>query len=214
MGKQFHAYMLRVGCRSNVFTGSALLDMYAKCGCLDETLRAFEEMQDWNVVCWNAMVSAYAHNGKGKEAVEFFEEMLRWGIQPDAVTFLSVLYACSHTGLVEEGLRYFNSMQKSYNLKPRRKHYACMVDILGRVGRLDEVVELLNQIPFEVDEIIWNSVLNSLSIHGNQELARRAADNLFGMQMRDATPYVIMSNIYSKAGLWEEAAKVKMMMRS
>ncbi|XP_008802216.2 putative pentatricopeptide repeat-containing protein At2g01510 [Phoenix dactylifera] len=213
LGRQLHSYIIRSGYMLNVFSGCALLDVYAKCGCLDETLHVFEEMPYRNIISWNAMISAYAQNGQGMKAIKLFEDMLRWGVEPDSVTFLSVLSACSHSGLIDEGLRFFNSMTEYYKLKPKKEHYACVIDLLGRVGCLDEVERLVDQIPFEADQIIWNSILNSCRIHSNQELARRAADKLFSMELRDAAPYVIMSNVYARAGQWEDAAKVKKMMR-
>ncbi|CAL9086348.1 unnamed protein product [Musa acuminata var. zebrina] len=213
MGKQLHSYLIRCGCISNVFSGSALLDMYSKCGCFVETQKTFDEMPDKNIVSWNAMMSAYAQNGQGTKAIKLFEDMLQQDVKPDAITILSVLSACNHSGLVEEGLQYFDSMTELYGLKPRKEHYACIIDLMGRVGRFDEVERLLNQMPFEADQIIWNSILNSCRIHGNQELARRAADKLFCMELKDASPFVIMSNVYAKAGQWDDAAKVKKMMR-
>ncbi|OAY78079.1 putative pentatricopeptide repeat-containing protein [Ananas comosus] len=213
VGKQLHSYLIRFGYLSNVFSGSALLDTYAKCGCLDESHKIFQEMPERNIVSWNAMVAAYAQNGLGKKAIEIFEEMLRSGVEPDLVTFLSVLSACSHSGLVDEGLWYFELMTREFGLNPTKDHYACVIDILGRVGRFDEVEKLLSQIPFDSDQIIWNSILNSCRIHGHQELGQRAADKLFRMELKDAAPFVIMSNLYAKSGQWEEAAKVKKMMR-
>ncbi|XP_077212131.1 pentatricopeptide repeat (PPR) superfamily protein [Tasmannia lanceolata] len=213
LGKQLHSYIVRSGYMSNVYAGSALLDMYAKCGCIKEAVRTFNEMPDRNLVSWNAMITAYSQNGHAKAALNLFEEMLRWGIQPDSVTFLSVLSACSHGGLVEEGFRYFDSMTKFYKLHPKREHYACMVDILGRIGRLGEAEKLMDKMPFEPDSIMWSSILNSCRIHRNQELGQRAADKLFKMELSDAAPYVLMSNIYAEAGRWEDVGKVKKLMK-
>ncbi|XP_073013500.1 putative pentatricopeptide repeat-containing protein At2g01510 [Typha latifolia] len=213
LGRQLHSVLIRSGHMSNVFSGSALLDMYAKCGCMHETVQTFEEMPDRNIVSWNAMISAYAQNGQGMKAIVLFEDMLQCGIEPNSVTFLSILSGCSHSGLSEEGLHYFDLMTRRCNLTPRKEHYACVIDMLGRVGRLDEVEKLVDQIPFEADEIMWNSILHSCRIHGNQELGKRAADKLFAMELKDAAPYVIMSSMYAKADQWEDAAKVKIMMR-
>ncbi|KAK8941781.1 putative pentatricopeptide repeat-containing protein [Platanthera guangdongensis] len=209
LGKQLHSSSFRLGISSNVFVGSALLDMYAKCGCLEDIRRAFEEIPAPNIVSWNALVTAYGQNGRAKDAMKVFDEMISRGMQPDSVTFLGILSACSHAGLVEEGMEYFDAMEE-----PRKEHYACVVDLLGRVGRLDEVERLLMKMSFDPDEIIWNSVLNSCRKHGkDDDLARRAAQKLFAMDLGDAAPYVIMSNIHSRAGRWEEAAGMKKMMR-
>ncbi|KAG2411414.1 hypothetical protein I3760_Q002000 [Carya illinoinensis] len=214
LGKQLHSTVIRSGFMSNVFSGSALVDMYAKCGSLKDALQSFQEMPERNSVSWNALISAYAQNGDGEGTLRSFEEMKRSGFQPDSVSFLSVLTACSHCGLVGEALEYFNSMTQVYKLAPKGPHYASMVDVLCRSGRFDEAEKLMARMPIEADEIIWSSVLNSCRIHKNQELAKKAADKLFNMEeLRDAAPYVNMSNIYAAAGQWESVGKVKKAMR-
>ncbi|GMH06885.1 hypothetical protein Nepgr_008725 [Nepenthes gracilis] len=213
LGKQLHSILVRSGFISNLFSGSALVDMYAKCGSLGDAIRAFEEMSNRNIVSWNALMSAYAQNGDGAGTIELFEAMVSLGLQPDSVSFLNVLTACSHCGLVEEGLQYFNYMTQLYHIEPRREHYASTVDVLCRSGRFDCAEKLMTQMPFEPDEIMLSSVLNSCRIHKNQELAEKIAGQLFNMELRDAAPYVNMSNIYAVAGQWENVAKVKMAMR-
>ncbi|KAG4951159.1 putative pentatricopeptide repeat-containing protein [Glycine max] len=214
LGKQLHSHIIRSGCISNVFSGSALVDMYAKCGSIKDALQMFQEMPVKNSVSWNALISAYAQNGDGGHALRSFEQMVHSGLQPTSVSFLSILCACSHCGLVEEGQQYFNSMAQDYKLVPRKEHYASIVDMLCRSGRFDEAEKLMAQMPFEPDEIMWSSILNSCSIHKNQELAKKAADQLFNMKvLRDAAPYVSMSNIYAAAGEWNNVGKVKKAMR-
>ncbi|KAK1626968.1 hypothetical protein QYE76_001283 [Lolium multiflorum] len=213
LGRQLHSYLIRSGHMSSVFSGSALLDMYAKCGCLEEALQTFDEMPERNSISWNAVISAYAHYGQAKNAIKMFEGMLRYGFNPDSVTFLSVLSACSHNGLAEECMKYFELMKHEYGMSPWKEHYSCVIDTLGRVGRFDKVQKMLSEMPFEDDPIIWSSILHSCRIHGNQDLARVAAEKLFSMGPTDATPYVILSNIYAKAGKWEDAARVKKTMR-
>jgi pentatricopeptide repeat protein len=213
LGRQLHSYLIRSGHMSSVFSGSALLDMYGKCGCLDEALQTFDEMPERNSISWNAVISAYAHYGQAKNAIKMFEGMLRYGHTPDSVTFLSVLSACSHNGLAEECMEYFEMMEHEYGISPWKEHYSCVIDTLGRVGRFDKVQKMLSEMPFGDDPIIWSSVLHSCRIHGNQDLARVAAEKLFSIGPTDATPYVILSNIYAKAGKWEDAARVKKTMR-
>ncbi|XP_059665322.1 putative pentatricopeptide repeat-containing protein At2g01510 [Cornus florida] len=214
LGRQLHSFLIRSGFMSNVFCGSALLDMYAKCGSIKDAIRTFKEMPGRNIVSWNAMISAYAQDGDGQATLRVFNKMVQSGLQPDSVSFLSVLSACSHRGLVEEGLWYFNSMTKIYKLDPKREHYASMVDVLCRSGRFDEAEKLIAAMPFDPDEIMWSSVLNSCRIHKNHELAKKAADHLFHMEkLRDAAAYVNMSNIYAEAGQWDNAGKVKKAMR-
>jgi pentatricopeptide repeat protein len=213
LGGQMHSCILRSGCLSSVFAGSALVDVYAKCGLLENAKKMFVEMTDRNIVSWNALIFAYGQNGEGRRAIEMFERMVMSGLRPELISFLSLLIACSHSGLVEEGLHYFDSMTRVYNLTPRKEHYACMVDMLGRVGRFDKVEQLLDQIPFEPDPTIWNSILNSCKIHGNYELGKLASDKLFSAETKDASHCILMSNIYATHGEWAEVARIKSLMR-
>ncbi|PRQ51026.1 putative tetratricopeptide-like helical domain, DYW domain-containing protein [Rosa chinensis] len=214
LGKQLHSSVIRLGFICNVFPASALLDMYAKCGSMKDALQTFQEMPKRNIVCWNALISAYAQNGDGKGTLRSFEWMVQSGFAPDYVSFLSVLTACSHCGLVEEGLHYFSSLMHNSNIVPKRELYASMVDVLCRSGRFDEAEKLMTRMPFEPDEIMWSSVLNSCRIHKNQELAERAASRLFNMaELRDAAAYVNLSNIYAETGEWESLREVKKAMR-
>lgn len=214
LGKQLHSSIIRSGCMSNVFSGSALLDMYAKCGSIKDAIQTFQEMPDRNIVSWNAMISAYAQNGDGEATLRSFKEMVLSGLKPDSVSFLCILTACSHRGFVQEAMWYFNSMTQTYKLVPKREHYASMVDVLCRKGQFNEAEKLITQMPFEPDEIMWSSVLNSCRIHKNQNLAKKAADKLFNMDvLQDAAAYVNMSNIYAAAGQWHDVGKVKKAMR-
>ncbi|CAK7348112.1 unnamed protein product [Dovyalis caffra] len=213
MGKQLHSCIIRSGF-INVYSGCALVDMYANCASVKDAIQTFEEMPERNVVTWNALLSAHAQNGDGKGTLKSFEEMVRSGYRPDSVSLLCVLAACSHCRLVEEGLKYFNSMTNVYELVPKREHYGAMVDALCRSGRFDEAEKLMARMPFEPDEIMWTSILNSCRIHRNHALARKAASQLFNMKvLRDAAPYVTMSNIFAEAGHWESVLKVKKAMR-
>ncbi|XP_057982578.1 putative pentatricopeptide repeat-containing protein At2g01510 [Malania oleifera] len=213
LGKQLHSFIIRSGFMSNVFSGSALVDMYAKCGSIKDAIQTFREMPDRNLVSWNALISAYAQNGDGEATLKSFDEMVQSGLQPDSVSFLSILTACSHCGQIEDGLRYFDSMSQIYNFFPKREHYVSMVDMLCRGGCFNEAEKLMAQMPFDPDEIMWSSVLNSCRKHKNQELAKKAADHLFNMELKDAAAYVNMSNIYAAGGQWESVGLVKKAMR-
>ncbi|XP_042036877.1 putative pentatricopeptide repeat-containing protein At2g01510 [Salvia splendens] len=214
LGKQLHSCIIGAGFMSNVFCGSALLDMYAKCGSLKDAVVVFKDMPERNTISWNALISAYAQNGDGKATLRSFEEMIKSGLHPDPVSFLSVLTACSHSGHVDEALEHFNLMTQTYKVVPRKEHYASLVDALCRRGRFNEAEVFMAQMPFTPDEIIWSSILYSCRIHKNQELAKKAADELFKLdELRDAGAYVTMSNIYAEAGDWEHMAKVKKAMR-
>ncbi|KAL0662464.1 hypothetical protein Bca4012_099301 [Brassica carinata] len=214
LGRQLHGFIIRSGNSENVFSGSGLVDMYAKCGSIKDAVQVFQEMPDRNRVSWNALISAYADNGDGEAAIDAFEKMIHSGLQPDSVSILSVLTACSHSGFVEQGTEYFEAMSRVYGITPGRKHYACMMDLLCRNGRFEEAEKLMEEMPFEPDEIMWSSVLNACRIHKNQSLAERAAEKLFSMEkLRDAAAYVSMSNIYATAGEWENVSLVKKAMR-
>ncbi|CAG7902577.1 unnamed protein product [Brassica rapa] len=214
LGRQLHGFIIRSGNSENVFSGSGLVDMYAKCGSIKDAVQVFQEMPDRNGVSWNALISAYADNGDGEAAIDAFERMIHSGLQPDSVSVLSVLTACSHSGFVEQGTEYFEAMSRVYGITPGRKHYACMLDLLCRNGRFEEAEKLMEEMPFEPDEIMWSSVLNACRIHKNQSLAERAAEKLFSMEkLRDAAAYVSMSNIYATAGEWENVSLVKKAMR-
>lgn len=213
-GRQLHSLLIRSGFMSNVYSGSALLDTYAKCSYMTDAIKSFGEMPERNSVSWNALISAYAQNGSVDGTLDSFQQMIQSGCKPDSVSFLSILTACSHCGFVDEALWHFNSMTQIYEVAPKREHYASMVDVLCRNGRFDEAENLMAQMPFEPDEIMWSSVLNSCRIHKNHELAKKAADRLFNMEeLRDAAPYINMSNIYAVAGQWDNVAKVKKAMR-
>ena len=153
---------------SNVFSGSTLINMYAKYGSLKDALQSFQEMPERNPVPWNALISAYAQNGDGVSTLMSFEQMVQSGFQLDSITFLSVLTTCSHYGHIDKALQYFNSLTQVYKLVPKREHYASLVDVLCRSGRFDEVEKLMAQTPFEPDEVMWSSVLNSCRLHKNQ----------------------------------------------
>ncbi|CAA7055226.1 unnamed protein product [Microthlaspi erraticum] len=215
LGRQLHAFIIRSGNAENVYSGSGLVDMYAKCGSVKDAVRVFGEMPERNAVSWNALISAFADNGDGEAAISAFTEMTHsGGLKPDAVSVLGVLTACSHCGFVEQGTEFFEAMSRVYGIAPGRKHYACMLDLLGRNGRFEEAEKLMEEMPFEADEIMWSSLLNACRIHKNQEHAERAAEKLFGMEkLRDAAAYVSMSNIYATAGEWESVSLVKRAMR-
>ncbi|CAJ1968140.1 unnamed protein product [Sphenostylis stenocarpa] len=205
-------YIVRNGFSLDVILGTAMIDMYAKCGNIDSAREVFDRMKEKNVISWSAMIAAYGYHGRGKEAIDLFHMMLSCGILPNRVTFVSLLYACSHAGLIEEGLLCFNSMWEEHAVRPDVKHYTCMVDLLGRAGRLDEALRLIETITVEKDERLWSAFLGACRIHGNMELAEKAANSLLELQPQNPGHYVLLSNIYAKAGKWENVAKFRDMM--
>jgi len=218
-GKQVHAHVVKAGFQfktgldSDVFVGNSLVDMYAKCGNIDDARLAFDKIVERDGVSWNAMIVGYAQNGHGNKALELFQQMLQEGMNPDHITMIGVLSACSHAGLVDEGRHYFNSMSQDHFITPLPDHYACMIDILGRAGYLDEAKDFIISMPFKADAIMWGAMLGACRIHGNVELGKWAAEHIFELDPQNSGPYVLLSNIYADAGRWGDVDKVRKLMK-
>ncbi|CAH8270057.1 unnamed protein product [Arabidopsis lyrata] len=212
-GKQMHAVIRKSGFGSNVFVASSAVDMYAKCGSLRESYIIFSEVQEKNIELWNTIISGFAKHARPKEVMILFEKMQQDGMHPNEVTFSSLLSVCGHTGLVEEGRRFFKLMRTTYGLSPNVVHYSCMVDILGRAGLLSEAYELIKSIPFEPTASIWGSLLASCRVCKNLELAEVAAKKLFELEPENAGNHVLLSNIYAANKQWEEIAKSRKLLR-
>lgn len=212
-GKWLHKLAGSRGLESDVRVGNALLNMYAKCGNVDSAREIFEKLPWRGVVSWSAMIGCYAAHGHAEMALELFSEMQADGVRPNAFTFTSVLAACSHSGLVDEGMKHFESMEKDHAMTPTVEHCACMVDLLGRSGRLVDAYEFIKRMPVEADAGVWGALLGACRIHGNLELAEFVAEDLFRLGSHNVTFYVLMSNMYAEAGRWEDAARLRNMMR-
>ena len=208
-GKEIHCLTIKNGFESDIGVGSALVDMYAKCGSLEDALRMFQTMSQRNLFSLNAMISAYAMHGQGKDALSLFSQMEQDGLKPDHFTFVGVLSACSRAGLVYEGWHYFNAMHQDYDIKPHVEHYACMVDLLGRAGYLYQAHNLINQMPMEPKASVWGALLNACRMHCNLDVAEHAARRLFELEPENAANYVLLSNIFAAAGRWDDVAKVR-----
>jgi pentatricopeptide repeat protein len=212
-GKQIHSYVTRSGFDSNIFVGSGLVDMYAKCGHIGIARQVFDNMSSRNVVSWNAMILGYAIHGHGEDALALFSQMQQTDIKADHITFIGVLTACSHARLVDEGRQYFECMMLDYGLAPDLDHYACLVDLLGRAGHLDEAHDIIKKMPLEPDAVVWGALLGACKIHCNIELGEEAAKHLFELEPSEAGYYVLLSNIYAEAGRWENVAKLRTLMK-
>ncbi|KAH7856090.1 hypothetical protein Vadar_032597 [Vaccinium darrowii] len=213
-GKEVHGYILKQGLFSEALLGNALIAMYAKSGVLDLCLRVFNSMIDKDTVSWNSLISAYAQHGDGKRAVWCFEAMLDSGeVQPDQTTFTSVLSACSHSGLVDDGGRIFNSMVSNYGFQPGVHHFSCIVDLLGRAGYLDEAEKLIDGKHIKLDSNTWWTLFSSCAAHGNLRLGRIVAGFLLEKEQNNPAVYVQLSNIYANVGQWEEAANLRELMK-
>eukprot|EP01018_Ginkgo_biloba_P022101 Gb_10151 [translate_table: standard] len=210
-GKQVHSQILKTGFQRSIFVGSALVDMYGKCGSMDDACVAFDKIHTRDIVLWNSMIAGYAQNGFSKEALQVFEEMQQSGMKPDHITFIGVLSACSHGGLLSEGHYFFDSMSQDHGISPTAGHYACMVDLLGRAGCLAQAENLICSMPLKPDAVMWGTLLGACKVYGNVEIGKRAADRLFELEPEDVTTYILLSNIYAAAGRWDDVAKVRNM---
>lgn len=213
-GEQVHGSFVKSGIWSSLSVDNSLLTMYAKCGCIEEANKVFNSMQVRDVITWTALIVGYAQNGKAKDSLKFYDRMIASGVKPDFITFIGVLFSCSHAGFIEAGRSHFESMGKIHGIRPGPEHYACMIDLLGRSGNLVEAEELLNQMDVEPDATVWKALLAASRIHGNLELGERAGKNLMKLEPTNAVPYVMLSNMYCAAGKWEEAARIRRQMKS
>eukprot|EP01018_Ginkgo_biloba_P036294 Gb_10035 [translate_table: standard] len=212
-GKEIHNAIIRRQFELDVSAGNALIDMYAKCGSIEDGRKVFENMYQRDVVSWNAMIVGYGTHGHGEAALMLFHQMQQAGMKPDHITFIGVLSACSHAGLVDEGRQYFHCMSQDYHIVPSVEHYACMVDLLGRAGCLDEAKDFINKMPLEPTASVLGALLGACRMHCNIELAEHAAECLFELEPEVAGNYVLLSNIYAAAGRWDDVAKVRSMMK-
>lgn len=212
VGKQVHGHIIRIGIDPDSFAASALVHMYSKCGNVTSARKVFEGLPIPDLVSWTSLIVGFAQNGQAEKSLELFELMLRSDTQPDHVTFVGVLSACTHAGLVEKGIEYFNSIKDRHGLTPIAEHYSCLIDLLSRAGRFKEAEEYISKMPMKPDRFLWASLLGGCRIHNNVELAEQAAKALFKIEPENAATYTTLGNIYATAGRWEEVAKVRRMM--
>ncbi|XP_057423186.1 pentatricopeptide repeat-containing protein At3g14330 [Lotus japonicus] len=210
-GKEIHGQIVKSGKKADRPLLNALMDMYAKCGSIGYCKKVFDGMESKDLTSWNTMLAGYSINGQIEKAIDLFDEMIRSNIRPDGITFVSLLSGCSHSGLTSEGQKFFNLMQ-DYGVQPSLEHYACLVDILGRSGKLDEALTVARNMPMKLSGSIWGSLLNSCRLDGNVSLAETAAERLFEIEPNNAGNYVMLSNIYADAGMWEGVKRVREMM--
>ncbi|XP_010272292.1 PREDICTED: putative pentatricopeptide repeat-containing protein At3g47840 isoform X2 [Nelumbo nucifera] len=213
-GKQVHGHVLSIGIEHDIMINSALINMYSKCGSIGEASRIFDAAGGEDVVSWTAMINGYAEHGYSKEAIDLFEKMSKVGLKPDYVTFIGVLGACSHAGLVNLGFQYFNSMSKEYNINPGKEHYGCMIDLLCRAGRLSDAERMIDNMPFRQDDVVWSTLLRASMVHGDVECGKRAAEHILELYPNCAGTHITLSNIYAATGRWRDAADMRKLMKS
>lgn len=209
-----HGYIVRGGFDNNSYIGASLIECYSKCGSLDNAINIFERISNRDLVVWSSMVAGYGIHGQGKEALDLFHMMVndsRFG--PNDVTFLSVLSACSHSGLIAEGIELFNMMVNEYQITPNSKHYGILVDLLGRTGELDKAMDIINEMPGEVGAHVWGALLGACKVHQKTELGEIAARNLLKLDSDHAGYYVLLSNIYAVDGKWDNMAQLRTLIK-
>ncbi|CAK9867651.1 unnamed protein product [Sphagnum jensenii] len=208
-GRRAHERIIQSRCESDVFVRSSLVDMYAKCGSMEDACRVFNTMPSHDVVSWNALLGGFAMHGQGKEALVHFERMCEEGVHPNDITFVCLLSACSHSGFVDEGLRFYALMTTVYRIPAKLEHYTCMVDLLGRAGHLQEAENMIQGMPCKPNAAIWMALLGACRIHGNVEMGERMAKRVLELEPKNAAGFVLLSNLYAATGNLELSENVE-----
>jgi pentatricopeptide repeat protein len=213
LGEWIHNYIEKHGLYKIVPLNNALIDMYAKSGNITKALEVFQSMKHTSVITWTTIIAGLALHGLGREALDLFSRMESARVKPNEITFIAILSACSHAGLVEVGRWYFNNMGSRYGVEPQIEHYGCMIDLLGRAGYLQEARELVRQMPFEPNAAIWGSLLAASNVHGDADLGEHALRHLLNLEPHNSGNYALLSNIYAALGRWNDSGMVRKVMR-
>ncbi|XP_049344925.1 pentatricopeptide repeat-containing protein At1g31430 [Solanum verrucosum] len=215
-GEWIHDYMKENRITVTAVVGTALIEMYAKCGCIEKSMEIFDELEEKDTASWTSIICALAMSGNTRKALELFSEMEQAGFRPDDITYIGVLSACSHGGLVEEGRKYFHAMSRIHAIQPKLEHYGCLIDLLGRAGLLSEAEVMISQIPNRDNEIIvpiYGALLSACRIYGNVDVGERVAELLMEIESYDSSTHTLLANTYASAGRWEDVSKVRGTMR-
>ncbi|GLT31761.1 hypothetical protein SLA2020_064720 [Shorea laevis] len=212
-GKEIHGFTIRSSLGMAVSIGNSLIDMYCKCGCLELGINVFNQMTEKNIVTYNTIISAHGIYGLGECVFSFFEQMKEERIRPNKVTFIALLTACSHAGLVDRGWSLYNSMIYDYHIQPDMEHYSCIVDLLGRAGQVDDAYDIVRRMPLEPDINVWGSLLAACRVHNKVELAELVEKQILKQNQKDTGHYVLLSNVYASTGRWSDALKIRKMIK-
>ncbi|CAL9008611.1 unnamed protein product [Prunus brigantina] len=212
VGEAVHRYIRKHGVKADIYVGNALIDMYCKCGVAEKALEVFQWMEEKDSVSWTSVISGLAVNGFADSALELFSRMLREGIRPTHGTFVGILLACAHAGLVGKGLEYFESMEKIHELMPEMKHYGCVVDLLSRSGEVDKAYEFIQNMPIVPDVVVWRILLSACKVHGNVALAEVVTNKLLELDPSNSGNYVLSSNAYAASDRWEDVIRIRELM--
>jgi pentatricopeptide repeat protein len=212
LGKWVESYVEKEGIQKSVELCNALIDMFAKCGNVDKALKLFRNMTGRTIVSWTSVIDGLAMHGRGMEAISLFEEMIGAGVEPDDVAFIGLLSACSHSGLVDEGKRYFSSMVEKYGRVPKIEHYGCMVDMFCRAGHVKEALEFIHKMPLQPNPIVLRTLISACRAHGELKLGESITKQLIREEPMHESNYVLLSNIYAKMKHWEKKTKTREVM--
>ncbi|KAK7302592.1 hypothetical protein RJT34_13484 [Clitoria ternatea] len=212
-GCGLHGYVFKFGFSFNISVGNALINMYAKCGCLDGSRKVFLEMHNRDCVTWSSLISAYGLHGCGEKALQLFYEMKERGVKPDAITFLAVLSACNHAGLVNEGQQIFKQVNADCGIPLTIEHYACLIDLLGRSGKLEDALEIQKTMPMKPSARIWSSLVSACKLHRRLDIAEMLSSRLIRSEPNNASNYTLLNIIYAEHGHWHETEQVKKRMK-
>ncbi|CAL9014419.1 unnamed protein product, partial [Prunus brigantina] len=212
-GDLLHASVEKSGFKDHAIVGNALVNMYSKCGNIQAANDVFLDMTSRDAVTWNAMISGFSHHGLGKEALNVFQDMLEAGERPNNITFVGVLSACAHLGLVQEGFYYLNQLMKQIGIEPGLEHHTCIVGLLSRAGQLDQAEKYMRTMPVKWDIVAWRSLLNACHVHKSYGLGKRVAEVVVQMDPNDVGTYTLLSNMYAKAKRWDGVVQIRKLMR-
>ncbi|KAK7852465.1 putative pentatricopeptide repeat-containing protein At3g47840 [Quercus suber] len=213
-GKQLHAHVLSIGLEHTAMIQSALINLYSKCGSIKDASKIFDVAENEDIVSWTAMINGYAEHGCSQKAIDLFVKIHTGGLKPDSVTFIGVLTACSHAGLVDLGFHYFNLMINEYRITPSKEHYGCMIDLLCRAGRLNDAERMIRSMPFQRDDVVWSTLLRACRIHGDVDRGILAAEEILKLDPNCAGTHITLANIYASKGRLSESANVRKIMKS
>lgn len=212
-GTVIHSKAMKIGLSLDVFVANSLIAMYSKCGNIDDGVIIFNKMREKNIVSWNSVIVGCAQHGRAEMAFQIFNQMEQANIQPDEITFVSLLTACSHSTLLEKGRLFFELLKNHPRIQLKLEHYACMVDILGRSAELEEAEEFIRKMPIEPNSLIWLTLLSACKVHSNAEIATRAAECALDLEPNCSAPYTLLSNLYSSLNKWKDASRIRRVMK-
>ncbi|KAF2289090.1 hypothetical protein GH714_028860 [Hevea brasiliensis] len=212
-GRWLHTYLDKSGIKADAQLSTALIDMYSKCGRIDLARKVFKETEDKKVFVWNSMLGGLAMHSFGEEAIELFDKMIECGIEPNEITYISILAACNHSGLVDVGLYLFNRLVEDQKVQPKIEHYGCLVDLLGRAGLLDDAFQVVKTMPLKADGTIWRALLGACKLHGNVKLADQVGRILIKLEPHNHMNYVLLSNVYAMVNRWEIVGELRREMK-